>query len=237
VWTARSRNPPNLPGSLSTRSPAPAGTTASKPTNSGVSASEGPSTKRGKRTRAALVQSARPVFEESGFLKARITDIADRAGVAHGTFYTYFESKEAIFGEVVNALVGEMFAASHVGNLVHDGPVARIEAANRQYLGAYARNAQMLVVLDQVATFNDYFRQLRVSIRRVFVERAAHGVSSLQALGLADTELDPYTAASALGGMVEHFAYVWLALGEPADEDVAVDTLTHIWARGIGLRI
>jgi AcrR family transcriptional regulator len=198
---------------------------------------EGPTTPRGRRTRDALVRAAREVFERQGFLDARVADIADAAGVAHGSFYTYFDSKEAVFKEVANALVGDMFLASRVGADVPRDPISRIEAANRLYLQAYARNARMLAILEQVSTFNDYFRQMRRDIRKVFIDRAAAGIARLQAQGLADPHLDPPTTASALGGMMEHFAHVWLALGEPFDEELAVSTLTRLWAQAIGLKV
>jgi AcrR family transcriptional regulator len=198
-------------------------------------ADEGPITPRGRRTRDALVTAAREVFETHGFLDARVADIADAAGVAHGSFYTYFDSKEAIFREVANTLVGEMFAASRVGPDVPADPVSRIEAANRQYLQAYARNARMMAILEQVSTFNDYFRTLWRDIRKVFVDRAAIGIARLQEQGVADPGLNAAVAASALGGMIEHFAHVWLTLGEPFDEDLAVATLTRLWAQAIGL--
>lgn len=200
-----------------------------------VAVGDTPTTARGKRTRESLVRAARVVFEKHGFLDARVADIADEADVAHGTFYTYFDSKETIFREVANTLVEEMFAASRVGEDVPPDPVSRIKAANRRYLRAYAKNARILAILEQVATFNDYFRQLTRDIRKVFVDRASLGITRLQQQELADPTLDAATAASALGGMVEHFAHVWLALGEPFDEEVAVATLTRLWAQGIGL--
>jgi AcrR family transcriptional regulator len=56
------------------------------------------------RNRQALVAAARRVFERDGFVTARITDIADEAGLAHGSFYPHFQSKEdalaAVLGEV-----------------------------------------------------------------------------------------------------------------------------------------
>jgi AcrR family transcriptional regulator len=207
------------------------------PRNAAAMSDDGPLTPRGRRTRDALINAAREVFEQHGFLDARVTDIADAAGVAHGSFYTYFDSKEAIFREVANALVGDLFLASRVGAEVPRDPISRIEAANRLYLQAYARNARMMAIVEQVSTFNDYFRQLRRDIRQVFVDRAAAGIARLQAAGLADQALDPATSASALGGMVDHFAHVWLVLGEPFDEEVAVATLTRLWAQAIGLQM
>jgi AcrR family transcriptional regulator len=67
-----------------------------------------PVSARGARTREALVRAAREVFERDGFLDARIADIASAAGVATGSFYTYFNSKEDAFAAVIDELSDEM---------------------------------------------------------------------------------------------------------------------------------
>jgi AcrR family transcriptional regulator len=48
------------------------------------------------------------MFEEHGLPDARIADIAERAGASYGSFYNYFESKEAVFRE----LAGECMPSS-----------------------------------------------------------------------------------------------------------------------------
>ena len=48
------------------------------------------------------------MFERDGFLDARITDITGEAGVAAGTFYTYFTSKEDVFAAVMEEVNEEM---------------------------------------------------------------------------------------------------------------------------------
>ena len=40
--------------------------------------------------------AAREVFAERGFAGTRMGDLADAAGVAHGTVYTYFDTKEDV---------------------------------------------------------------------------------------------------------------------------------------------
>jgi len=60
-----------------------------------------PKTERGKRTREKLLRAAEIEFGEKGFHEAGISGITYRAGVALGTFYTYFESKEEIFRALV----------------------------------------------------------------------------------------------------------------------------------------
>lgn len=132
-------------------------------------------------------------------------------------------------------VVGEIFDASRTPAGEADDPLASIEAANRRFLLAWERNARILAVLDQVATFNDEFRDLWRSIRRLFVERAERGLTQLQSEGRADPTLDAHVAASALGGMVENFARSWLLHGEAFDQEVAIATLTRLWAQAIGL--
>ena len=48
---------------------------------------EAPRSRKGAATRARLVDSANEEFEATGFLETRISDIATRAGMSHGTFY------------------------------------------------------------------------------------------------------------------------------------------------------
>ncbi len=62
-----------------------------------------PRTAKGERTRGRLLRAAKHVFERQGFLGARVSDIADRARISHGTFYHYFNSKEEIFRELAEA--------------------------------------------------------------------------------------------------------------------------------------
>jgi len=61
-----------------------------------------PKTARGKKTRDKLLRAAEAEFGEKGFHATAISGITHRAGVALGTFYTYYESKEEIFQDLVS---------------------------------------------------------------------------------------------------------------------------------------
>jgi AcrR family transcriptional regulator len=55
--------------------------------------------------RQAILDAALLVFAEHGFEAARLDDVAARAGVAKGTLYLYFPSKEALFEALVRNAV------------------------------------------------------------------------------------------------------------------------------------
>ncbi|MCS6936051.1 MAG: TetR/AcrR family transcriptional regulator [Candidatus Bipolaricaulota bacterium] len=65
---------------------------------------------KGRQTRERLLEAAEHEFGHRGFYEAQIADIARRAGVAHGTFYRYFPSKEAIFTELVHEINAQLRA-------------------------------------------------------------------------------------------------------------------------------
>ncbi|WP_158211493.1 TetR/AcrR family transcriptional regulator [Alkalihalobacterium alkalinitrilicum] len=67
-----------------------------------------PKTERGRITKLKLIEAAEGVFGELGFFQAGITDITREAGVALGTFYTYFQSKEEIFKDLVTFRLHEL---------------------------------------------------------------------------------------------------------------------------------
>jgi len=65
-----------------------------------------PTSARGRRTRAKLVDAARQVFLDVGYGEASATLITSTAGVSYGSFYVYFASKSEIFAEVAAEYCG-----------------------------------------------------------------------------------------------------------------------------------
>jgi hypothetical protein len=91
-------------------------------------------------------------------------------------------------------------------------------------------------LLEEVALIDDDIRELRRRRGRAFAERNAQFIRDLQARGLADPELDPLLAASALSAMVGRIAYSRYVGGEAWDLDDLVATLTRLWANALRIR-
>lgn len=194
-----------------------------------------PASRRGRATRATLVAAARTIFERDGFLDARIVDIAAEAGVATGSFYTYFADKDAAFAAVMDEVTEEMLHPVLADDRLEGDPIATIEQTNRAYLKAYRHNARLMALLEQVATIDDDFRELRRRRAVEFSRRNARLIARLQKQGLADPELDPYLAASALSSMVSRTAYTTYVLGDEVPLERLVFTLTRLWVSALRL--
>lgn len=201
----------------------------------GAEGRQPPVTTRGARTRASLVEAARVVFERDGYLDSRLTDITAQAKCSTGSFYTYFDSKEEIFAAVLDVAKEDMMHPGMDRVDAADDPRALIEASNRSYFEAYARNAKLMGLLEQVASIDPQFREVRRQRGAQFIERNARSIANLQARGLADPELDPLMASRALSSMVSRLGYYTYVLEETGSLDDLVDIATRVWCNALKL--
>ncbi len=185
-----------------------------------------PLTDRGRRTREMVLAAARAVFEDQGFGATRMGDIAAAAGVAHGTVYTYFDTKESVLAAVVQEVIDDLLASLHASSA--PDPLERIRDANDRYLVAYAEHARLLEVVEEASFTDERFGAVLEQLRSTHVQRVAAAIAKLQREGEASAELDPHSSAAALCAMVEGYARHWPNLD-------ANHTLTTLWARALGL--
>jgi AcrR family transcriptional regulator len=201
-------------------------------------------TERGAQTRERLIAAAREVFEARGFIETRVAHISGHAGASYGSFYTYFPSKEAVFLELADRLFEDMTrhavvpspGAAPAAEVLSPSPAARIRRANGAYYQAYLRNAKMMAIIEQVATFNQEFKEMRRKHRARSVGRSARAIERWQRAGLVPGDLDPELTARALAAMVDHSLYLWLVQGEdPPGTERLLDTLDTLSIRALGL--
>ena len=108
-----------------------------------------PKTERGRRTLRALLDAAALEFGANGFHATGITDITRRAGVALGSFYTYFASKEDIFRALVSDLSAQV--KTEVAPHVEAAPdaLAREKAALAGFLDFVTRQQLIYRIIDE----------------------------------------------------------------------------------------
>lgn len=176
------------------------------------------------------MDAAKEIFEEDGFLDARISDIAERAGLSHGSFYHYFDSKEEIFREVVGALEQRLSDPMY-SVVLHPAPGTtpkdRLFTAIRQYLESYRDEARIMGVIEQVSRYDQHVAELRVARRQRHQSDVTDSIRQLQRRGLADRTLDPSLAAAALGSMTERFTEALLV---ERSLDCTIDEAAHTLA-------
>jgi len=80
-------------------------------------------------TRQSLMDSALRLFDERGYDATTVKDITDSAGVAKGTFFNYFDTKEAILPAIAGDRLEELNGALNPREGDPSSPIARIKVA------------------------------------------------------------------------------------------------------------
>lgn len=139
-----------------------------------------PRTERGRRTLRSLLDAAAQEFGAKGFHATGITDITRRAGVALGSFYTYFASKEEIFRALVTDLSAQV--KTHVTPHVLAAPdaLAKERAAFDHYLDFVSEQQLIYRIIDEAEfvapdAYQDHYRSTVARIAARLQAGAAAG--------------------------------------------------------------
>jgi AcrR family transcriptional regulator len=171
--------------------------------------------------REQLLRAAVHVFAERGYHQARVGDIAEEAGVAHGLLYHYFSSKEDVLRTIFRESWSRLIAALH-GIEEAGGPapeqLRRIAAV---LLRSWRDDPDLVrVLVREVARSPELAAQVD-EVREAFlvIERV---IARGQAEGSFRPELDPRLASWVVYGSLEELLTGWV-LGQlpEGDEEVA----------------
>lgn len=207
--------------------------TTVEPTPSPTSVDGIPLTARGAATRARLLEAAEVVFAEYGWEQASIVKITERALVSQGTFYRYWESKQAIFDDLVEDLNRRVRRAMAEG-------AAR--GANREEAERYGFEGFFRFTAEHPALYR-VIRQAEfaspAALHRHYEKIAEGYVEALRSamergeVAEADPELIAY-ALMGIGELVGMRWILWSGTNEVPDE--LVDQLMGFISRGLGIR-
>ncbi|MGH3440455.1 MAG: TetR/AcrR family transcriptional regulator [Nitriliruptorales bacterium] len=186
---------------------------------------------RGQETRRRLLEAAETVFGALGYHDASIVKITEAAGVAQGTFYNYFTSKEEVFEELVRDL------NHRVRRAMSETTAQGRTRAERERLGfrAFFRFTEEHPALYRV------IRQAEFASPRTLHEHY-EAIARGYVKGLRDAmdageiaEADPEVLAWALMGVGEIIGMRWILWGDTdAVPDEVFEELYRFITRGLG---
>src|SRR6476620_9212090 len=190
-----------------------------------------PRTARGEKTLRKILDAARDEFGDRGFSDSSIVGITQRAGVALGTFYTYFDSKEALF----HALVRDM--SEQVRDSVGPAMTNARDAlgGERRALAAFLRFAHdhrdIYRIIDESefvepAAYREHYETTAVRIAARLTAARDKGEISRS---YADEELD-VLAWGMMGANV--FLGLRFAVWDDSESEHVAEVMSRVWRRG-----
>lgn len=186
---------------------------------------------KAQRTKKALREAARTAFSNNGWAGTRVKDITEIAQVSHGTFYTYYENREAILDDLISEVVTpliDLAAAPWRAQNPTDGLRSLIEA----FLDVHVDAADILSIWRQASADQERFAQSWTRIHEAFTSRIIHRLEGLaRVVGAPCTQESIQDTADVLVAMVASYNLTGSQY-EPSRERAA-DAMMIIWGGAI----
>lgn len=113
-----------------------------------------------------IFRAAIKVFADSGFDQAKMDDIAKEAGVAKGTIYYHFKSKEDLFVGLMNEGVQKLIDFARRSIALHDSPTKQMQALVESHVLFYVENGMLAkLLLSEAFGTKSRQRQFRKKIQ------------------------------------------------------------------------
>jgi TetR/AcrR family fatty acid metabolism transcriptional regulator len=197
-----------MPSPSAARSAAPSGASAAK--------------------REAILRAAIDLFAERGFFNAQVADVARAAGVAAGTVYLYFRSKDDLLASIFDRTMREALEEGRAAVANLTDARERLRRIARVHLARLGRDRNLAVVFQvELRQSTKFMERLSSSRLRDYLGLIRAAVADGQAAGVFRRDINPTLAAKIFFGALDEMATNWILSHRrytlEADADAVVD--------------
>ena len=173
--------------------------------------------------RQELMDASVAIFNRKGIARTTVSDITEAAGVAKGTFYLYFDSKEQLLGALKERLVDEILehASTQYARVGQEDWWALVDSVLESFVDFMLERSDMVYVLMQEGAghnvdegANDVFAQCEAKVDAMFASGIQAGMEA-GAFRATDPEMMAKFFHHAIDGSLIHS----ILYGEPIDRD------------------
>ena len=161
--------------------------------------------------RTAILNAATRVFARRGFFNAQVADVAREAGVAAGTVYLYFRSKDDLLTSIFEASMTRALEETDRVLAGVSDPIERLHRLARVHLGILGGQRDLAVVfqveLRQSTKFMERFSGAQL---RTYLDHLRDAVCAAQQAGLFRADVNPTLATKAIFGALDEMVTNWV---------------------------
>ncbi len=185
--------------------------------------------------RERIMEAALKVFASKGFFASKVSDIADQAGVADGTIYLYFKSKDdlliSLFEEQMERANVELRAAMADAKTAPE-KIRRFVGAYTQLIAANRHAAEVVTIeLRQSAKFMKEYKNPRFA---ELLKALAAVIDDGQQKGELAGEIPAPVAARAIFGALDELTLMWVtSRGDRLDIRKVADWIGDLVLKGL----
>lgn len=174
----------------------------------------------GEQSRALLLEVAAEEFAQKGYFHTKISDIVKRAGLTQPSFYLYFESKDAIFQELVDLFrnrLSELTSNSRVQSGLD------LPALPERITSGLSAIFKFFMENQNLTRIGFFMAPDAVEFKEILAGQIEANLLSEQQAGYFREDIDMGIVAESLTGIIERLTLTKLFKGIKTPEDLATE--------------
>lgn len=187
--------------------------------------------------RDALLRAATQVFARRGFFNAQVADVARVAGVAAGTVYLYFRSKDHLLASIFERTMRTAIDEGRAALEAVAGPVERLREIARLHLGRLGRDRDLAVVFQvELRQSTKFMERFSTTLLQEYLAMIRDTVASGQATGSFRSDINATVSAKIFFGALDEMATNWILSRRRYSLVSQAETVVDLFINGVGGR-
>ena len=175
--------------------------------------------------REAILRAAIKVFAGKGYFNSKVADIAGEAGIADGTVYLYFKSKDEILHSIFDRAMAEFIAEGRRELAVIADPSAKLHRIAELHLEKLGADRDLAIVFQvELRGSTKFMQEFSAAGFAEYLDIVRKTIADGQQSGAFRSDLKPIVCAKILYGALDEMVTNWILskksyqLGPMADE-------------------
>jgi TetR/AcrR family transcriptional regulator, fatty acid metabolism regulator protein len=187
--------------------------------------------------RDLILKAATKVFAQNGYFQSQVADVARVAGVAAGTVYLYFRSKDDLLVSIFERSMNEVLAEGKAAVAEIDDPAERLSRLAHLHLGRLGRDKDLAVVfqveLRQSVKFMERFSE---TFLQDYFKLIRQAIADGQQDGAFRKDISATTATKIFFGALDEMATNWVLSRRKYDLNAEADAVVNLFIHGVKRR-
>jgi TetR/AcrR family transcriptional regulator, fatty acid metabolism regulator protein len=187
--------------------------------------------------RDAILRAAIDVFAERGFFNAQVADVARAAGVAAGTVYLYFKSKDDLLVSIFERSMRDGLTKGRAAVADLQDPRERLLRLARAHLARLGHDRNLAIVFQvELRQSTKFMERFSATLLRDYLGLIREAIADGQREGLFRADVKATAMAKMLFGALDEMATNWILSRRRYALEADADTVVDLFVNGARAR-
>jgi TetR/AcrR family fatty acid metabolism transcriptional regulator len=187
--------------------------------------------------RDSILKAATKVFAQNGYFQSQVADVARVAGVAAGTVYLYFKSKDDLLVSIFERSMNDVLAEGRAAIAGIEDPASRLNKLAHLHLERLGRDKDLAVVFQvELRQSVKFMERLSETFLQDYFKLIRQAIADGQQSGAFRKDISATTATKIFFGALDEMATNWVLSRRKYDLNAEADAVVDLFINGVKRR-